>query len=109
MELSSRDIQRLIDAGFDPEDFIVMRDGVPHLRNVDGWCYFYNSKERLCKVYRIRPLGCRIYPVVYVEGEGVALDKLCPMRHTVSPKEFMAKAKVLKKLLERIDQERTFR
>jgi len=109
MELSSSDIQRLVDAGFHPEDFVVMWDGVPHLRNVDGWCYFYDSKERRCKVYRIRPLGCRIYPVVYVKGEGVALDKLCPMRHTVSQKEFMVKAKALKMLLERIDKERALR
>jgi|YelNatPaOPRAMG01_1025707.scaffolds.fasta_scaffold01155_35 Fe-S-cluster containining protein len=109
MELSSSDIQRLVDAGFRPEDFVVMWDGVSRLRNVDGWCYFYDPKERRCKVYRIRPLGCRIYPVVYVDGEGVALDKLCPMRHTVSQKEFMAKAKALKKLLERIDKERVLR
>ncbi len=102
MELSSDDIQRLVDAGYSSEDFIVVRDGVPRLRNVDGWCYFYSPAEKKCRVYRIRPLGCRLYPVVYVDGEGVVLDDLCPMRHTVSEKEFKRKARALKGFLERI-------
>jgi len=42
MELSSDDIKRLVDAGYRPEDFIIILDGVPRLRNVDGWCYFYS-------------------------------------------------------------------
>ena len=54
-------------------------------------------------------MGCRIYPVVYVEGEGVALDDLCPMRHTVSEGEFRRKARILKKLLEKIERERVLR
>lgn len=109
MELSKGDIQRLVNAGYTPEEFTIICDGVPRLRNVDGWCYFYSRFEKCCKVYRFRPLGCRLYPVVYVEGEGTALDELCPMRHTVSKKEFMAKSKTLKKLLEKIDKERVFR
>lgn len=105
MELSWSDIQRLVDAGFRPEDFVVMQDGVPRLKNVDGWCYFYSPSERRCKVYRFRPMGCRLYPVIYVEGEGFVLDKLCPMRHTVSEREFKMKAKALKRLLAKIDSE----
>ena len=109
MELSSDDIKRLVNAGYRPEDFIIVRDGVPRLRNVDGWCYFYSRDEKRCRVYGIRPLGCRLYPVVYVEGEGVALDDLCPMRHTVSGGEFRRKARILKKLLEKIERERVLR
>jgi len=105
MELSREDIQRLVEAGFSAEDFMVC-SGVPRLRNVDGWCYFYDLRKRRCKVYRLRPLGCRIYPVIYVEGKGVAIDDLCPMRHTISEREFKVKAKVLLKLLAKIDSER---
>jgi Fe-S-cluster containining protein len=105
MELASSDIERLVDAGYSPEDFMVVRGGVPRLRNVDGWCYFYSVADGKCRIYRIRPLGCRLYPVVYAKGEGITLDELCPMRHTVSEKEFRRKAKVLKKLLEKIDEE----
>jgi len=102
MELSSEDIMRLVGAGYSPEDFIVVRGGVPRLRNVDGWCYFYNPADKKCRVYGIRPLGCRLYPVIYVDGEGVTLDRLCPMRHTVSEGEFRRKARILMKLLEKI-------
>ncbi|MEM3703943.1 MAG: YkgJ family cysteine cluster protein [Candidatus Bathyarchaeia archaeon] len=109
MELSSEDIKRLVDAGYSPEDFIIIRDGVSRLRNVDGWCYFYSPAEKKCRVYSIRPLGCRLYPVVYVEREGAALDEFCPMRHTVSKGEFRRKAKILKKLLEEIARERVLR
>ncbi|MEM1565847.1 MAG: YkgJ family cysteine cluster protein [Candidatus Bathyarchaeia archaeon] len=106
MELSWSDIQRLVNAGFHIEDFVRMYGGVPRLRNVNGWCYFYSVSKRRCKVYKLRPLGCRIYPVIYVEGEGFVLDKLCPMKHTVSEREFKIKAKALKKLLAKIDSER---
>ncbi|MEM3580743.1 MAG: YkgJ family cysteine cluster protein [Candidatus Bathyarchaeia archaeon] len=108
MELSSDDIKRLMDAGYHPEDFVVVRDDTPCLRNVDGWCYFYSPAEKRCRVYRIRPLGCRLYPVIYVDGKGVALDDLCPMRHTVSEREFERKARILKRLLEKIYGERLF-
>lgn len=106
MELSSDDVKRLVDAGYRPEDFIVIREGVLRLKNVDGWCYFYSPADKRCRVYRIRPMGCRLYPVVYVEGEGIMLDELCPMRHTVSKEEFRRKAKALKKLLKKINGER---
>jgi Fe-S-cluster containining protein len=109
MELSEDDVKRLVNAGYTPEDFIVVRDGIPRLKNVDGWCYFFNPSEKLCRVYPFRPLGCRLYPVVYVEGEGVTLDELCPARLTVSPKEFRVKAKALNALLERINRERETR
>ncbi|MEM3703795.1 MAG: YkgJ family cysteine cluster protein [Candidatus Bathyarchaeia archaeon] len=106
MELSGEDIQRLVNAGYNPEDFIAVHNGVPLLKNVDGWCYFYSPADKRCRVYRIRPLGCRLYPVIYVDGEGAALDELCPMRHTVSKGEFGRKAKILKRLLEKVYGER---
>ncbi|MEM3769621.1 MAG: YkgJ family cysteine cluster protein [Candidatus Bathyarchaeia archaeon] len=109
MELSSDDVERLVYAGYRPEDFMVVRDDVPRLRNVDSWCYFYSPTEKRCRVYKIRPLGCRLYTVIYVDGEGVALDKLCPMRHTVSKEEFKRKARILKRLLEKIYGERVSR
>lgn len=108
MELSNRDVRRLVRAGYRPEDFIVVCDGVPRLKNVNGWCYFYSLADKRCRVYKIRPLGCRLYPVVYVDGKGVVLDDLCPMRHTVSDVEFKRKAKILMRLLEEIYGENLF-
>jgi len=30
------------------------------------------------------PLGCRVYPVICSEQEGIVVDDLCPMKSTVS-------------------------
>jgi hypothetical protein len=43
---------------------------------------------------------------VYSDDEGVMVDKLCPMGHTVSNRESRAKGSVLRKLLRKIDEER---
>jgi len=79
--------------------------GYARLRNVGKYCVFYDLERRLCKVYRYRPLGCRIYPVVYIEEKEVAVDDLCPSGHTVSTAELQRKGRILRKLLKRIDKE----
>jgi Fe-S-cluster containining protein len=108
MELSSRDIERLEEAGYSREDFTVTgEDGLTRLRNVGEWCYFYDPAEKKCQVYQDRPLGCFIYPVVYSNDEGVITDELCPMRHTVSKKELRMKGKILAKQLKWITVEAT--
>ena len=106
MELSSDDIRRLEDAGYHRDQFSVLDNHAIRLMNVDGWCYIYSLAERKCRVYRNRPLGCRLYPVVYSADEGAVVDELCPMGHTVSEREFRTKRKVLSKLLGKIDEER---
>jgi hypothetical protein len=50
-------------------------------------------------------LGCRIYPVIYSEEDGVIVDDLCPQAGTVSKKEIDSKTEKLRKLLRRIDGE----
>jgi len=106
MELSSKDIKRLVEAGYRLEEFAVMDDDVTRLRNVDGCCYFYSLADKKCRVYRKRPLGCYLYPVVYLANEGAMVDKLCPMGHTISEQELRTKGKILNKLLKKIDSER---
>ena len=106
MELSDSDIERLMKAGFRREEFTLVSDGVTQLRNVGGWCYFYNLADKRCQVYEKKPLGCHIYPVVYLQNEGVIVDELCPMRQTVSKRELRTKGKILIKLLKKIDTER---
>jgi Fe-S-cluster containining protein len=105
MELSSSDIERLEEAGYSRGEFAVIVDGVTRLRNVDGWCYFYSSLQKNCRVYRKRPLGCYLYPVVYMADEGATVDELCPMGYTVSEQELRTKGKILVKLLKNIDNE----
>jgi len=106
MELSSKDIKRLEETGYRREEFVVIDNGVTRLRNVDGWCYFYSTAEKRCRIYGKRPLGCYLYPVVYLVNEGAIVDELCPMGHTISEQELRMKGKILNKLLEKIDSER---
>jgi len=106
MELSSEDIERLEKMGYRREEFAVIDNGVARLRNVGGWCYFYSSPEKRCRVYGERPLGCHIYPVVYLVNEGAMVDELCPMGQTISEQELRTKRKMLDKLLKKMDDER---
>jgi len=105
MELSVDDIKRLEDKGFRLEDFTVQNDGVTQLRNVGGYCYFYNRADKKCKVYADKPIGCCIYPVVYLVNEGMIVDELCPMGQKISRHELMKKGKTLDELLKKIDCE----
>jgi hypothetical protein len=106
MELSSNDIKRLEETGYRLEEFAAIDDGVTRLRNVDGRCYFYSLAEKKCRVYRKRPLGCYLYPIVYLVDEGATVDELCPMAQTISEQELRTKGKILDKLLKKIDNER---
>ena len=109
MELSSNDIKRLEGAGYRQEEFTSADDCRIRLRNVDGWCYFYSLAEKKCRIYRKRPLGCFLYPVVYLVDAGPVVDELCPMGQTISKRELKTKGKALIRLLEGIDNERKCR
>jgi len=105
MELSSEDIRRLEKKGYCLEDFAVKDDLGTRLRNVDRYCYFYSRTNKKCHVYENRPLGCYLYPVMYLENKSVTIDKLCPRGQTISAQELRTKGKILYKLLKTIDNE----
>jgi len=105
MELSSDDIERLEEEGYRLEEFAVIDDGVTQLRNVDGYCYFYSRADKKCQIYEKRPMGCYLYPVVYLANEGAIVDELCPMGQTISEQELRTKGKILDKLLKKIENE----
>lgn len=106
MELSKSDVERLVKKGYKREEFtVVCEDGLTRLRNVAKHCYFYAPTEKRCRIYQHRPQGCRLYPVVYSIEQGAAIDTLCPMRKTISRKEFNEKSKSLTKLVKTIEQE----
>jgi len=106
MLLSKADIQLLKSAGHEREEFVCVNgQGFAQLRNRRGHCVFYRTDKRRCGVYRYRPLGCRIYPVIYSMQEGVIVDDLCPLAETVSRAEIDCEAERLMRLLRRIDSE----
>ena len=106
MMLSNADVTRLEKAGYDKNKFS-RRDkhGFLILKNRRGLCFFYDSEKRGCGIYKLRPLGCRIYPVICSEQDGIIIDNLCPQKNTVSKPELRKKGKKVTKLLLTIDNE----
>ena len=108
MMLTNEDIERLERVGYDRQKFARYdRHGFVRLKNRHGSCVFYDIEKCRCKIYEHRPLGCRIYPVIYSEQEGIVVDDLCPMKSTVSNIDLKRKGKKVMVLLQRIDNEAT--
>ena len=108
MILSNADVESLEAMGYDRQKFVRQdRHGFIRLRNHHGFCVFYNVERCRCRIYKHRPLGCRIYPLICSEQEGIMVDDLCPMKSTVSKIELKREGKKLMKLLQRIDAEAT--
>ena len=106
MLLSTTDIEQLERLGHDRQTFVRYdKHGFARLKNRRGLCVFYDGEKSRCQIYGHRPLGCRIYPVIYSEQEGIVVDGLCPMQDTVSKIELKREGKRLMALLQRIDNE----
>jgi len=106
MVLSNADIKRLESVGHSRQEFVRFNEeGFALLRNSRGCCVFYQPERLSCRVYSLRPEGCRIYPIIMSEGEGVIVDGLCPLAATVSQSEIDSKAGRLRRFLQRIDTE----
>ena len=106
MLLSTEDITRLEKQGYNKDSFVRFdKEGYALLRNRQGHCVFYNTAERRCDVYASRPSGCRVYPVIYDEDNGVVVDLICHAQGTVTEPEKARKGKQVLKLLEQIDSE----
>lgn len=76
MTLTEADVERLRSAGY--RDFArVNGDGDLELVNRDGRCVFLEDGR--CRVYRVRPEGCRLYPLVLdLDDDRVVRDRFCP-------------------------------
>ena len=110
MLLSNVDIELLEKAGQESGEYVRLDNmGYAKLRNRSGYCVFYDSARHRCKAYRYRPLGCRIYPVIYSEEDGVIVDDLCPEKGTVSADELKRKGIKVVKLLDMMDREAEIR
>ncbi len=108
MMLSNVDIERLEKVGYSRQEFARSDGhGFVRLKNRHGYCVFYDVEKRRCRIYKHRPLGCKIYSVIYSEQEGIVVDDLCPMKNTISKRELERKGKKLMELLQRIDNEAT--
>jgi hypothetical protein len=103
MPLTVRDIRRIVKKGFKAGDFIVRKNGERRLRNLDGSCVFL--KEGKCKIYSVRPEGCRLYPLIYDPSKNrVIIDQACP--HSEEFKIKQERSKQLRELVKRIKREK---
>ncbi len=110
MLLSKKDIKRLEEKGFSENQFVQYdRQGYALLKNSDGYCTFYDLKNRQCSVYVDRPAGCRVYPVILDEEVGIILDDICELRNSITLSEKKLKGKRVIALLKIIDAEATSR
>ncbi|MCD6514997.1 MAG: YkgJ family cysteine cluster protein [Candidatus Odinarchaeota archaeon] len=103
MLLTENDIRRIQKLGFS-KDFFVRVDGkLLKLKNINGHCVFWDPLKKRCTIYPYRPIGCRVYPVIYdISKRKCIIDKECHLWHTVSKKEFQKKCRILKKTLKEI-------
>jgi len=106
MLLTTRDIERITNLGYDRTFFVEERHDWLQLRNAHGRCVFHTGDR--CSVYDHRPEGCRLYPVVYdADHHRAILDAECPQRHRFSLGE--RHIQTLKQLIETLHCERSQR
>ncbi len=106
MELCKADIARLVRRGHpDGSFYTIGEDGIPRLRNEQGFCVLFDREKKRCSEYAARPLGCTIYPVNLTEDGEAVVDELCPEGNSISKQELAEKASRLRRLLRTIDSE----
>jgi Fe-S-cluster containining protein len=105
MILTRGDIKRLEEAGY--RGFYRLSGGFYRLRNVRGRCVFLGD-DNLCRIYSIRPKGCRVYPLIYDQERGVVLDPLCPLHQDISCSELLRGVGELREVLEELEQDYGF-
>jgi len=100
MILTRSDILRIAKLGYSPDDFTVKSGGFIRLKNVNGACFFLDRETLRCKIYNSRPIGCRLYPIIYdVERNVITVDKECPMHWTVGENDLIRARPVLARIL----------
>ncbi len=86
MIVTNEEVETIVKKGFKREEFIQEVDGFLELRNFKGACVFL--REGKCRIYDIRPQGCKFYPLIYdVENECVIVDKDCPHHRDIRIKK----------------------
>ncbi|MHA1686019.1 MAG: YkgJ family cysteine cluster protein [Candidatus Heimdallarchaeaceae archaeon] len=77
MPLTQDDVARIVSLGYDIKDFARKLNGLFVLKNINGHCFFLKNNK--CSIYNFRPLGCKLYPLVYdVNNNTVKIDPDCP-------------------------------
>ncbi len=106
MLLSKKDIDRLKKKGFIAQYFSRQdKEGYIVLKNRQGHCIFFDMEQKKCEVYEDRPVGCRLYPIIFDDTKGIIADKICPANKNWTENRKKIKGKNVIKLLKKIDSE----
>jgi len=102
MILFKEDIERIAKLGYPREFFTTKQGNINVLRNINGHCVFLDPETNKCKIYRHRPIGCRLYPLVYdVNRDIVIIDTECPKAKELSKKYIKIYEPLIRYLLKR--------
>ena len=103
MPLTREDVNRIKKLGFKLKDFTCWRNNVLTLKNVNGRCIFLDVETGKCKIYEHRPLGCRLYPLIYDTDNGeVLVDKYCPKSEEVKCTITQVQCELVKKVADNV-------
>ena len=106
MLLSKKDIDRLEKKGFKTKYFSRQNnEGYIVLKNRKGHCIFFDPEQKKCNIYEDRPLGCRLYPIIFDDMKGIIVDTLCPANSKWTENRKTQRGKKVIKLLKKIDSE----
>ncbi|MGB9724986.1 MAG: YkgJ family cysteine cluster protein [Nitrososphaeria archaeon] len=107
MQLTQDDIRRIEKLGFKKKMFVKYdSNGFAKLKNRKGSCIFYNDFEKKCIIYDNRPIGCKLYPIIYdIQKHTAIVDQLCPSAQTVTRREIKRKQKLLISTVEQLFKE----
>jgi len=106
MLLSKKDIDRLEKKGFKSKYFSRQNnEGYVVLKNRKGHCIFFDVEQKRCKIYEDRPMGCRLYPIIFDDMKGIVADTLCPAKNKWTENRKSHRGKKVIKLLKKIDSE----
>ena len=103
MILTPSDIERIRKLGYRINEFAFFDGKYWRLKNVDGRCFFLNSNG-LCSIYENRPLGCRAYPIIFVDNKCVPDFEICPYAVYISDDEIYKGCVILKEIFEELGE-----
>jgi Fe-S-cluster containining protein len=65
-----------------PKFYFKNEDNLFQLKNIEGFCVFFEEKSKTCSIYEWRPHGCKFYPLIFdFENNKCIFDTECPRTH----------------------------
>ncbi|MFX1536182.1 MAG: YkgJ family cysteine cluster protein [Promethearchaeota archaeon] len=106
MPLTREDISRIHQQGYKKRTFVRKLGNLNVLKNVNGHCVFFQPETKMCKVYSIRPDGCKYYPILYiVDEQSCTVDEECPESSSWNAAEIRKRCRAVTQLARKLMKE----